>query len=223
VSAALTETATATVEVFFDFICPWCLIGRRNLETALRELSCTTWGSEISVAWRPYVLRPETPEAGEPFKAFYERRLGSPAAVAARQSQVRAAGRAAGVEFDFARIETLPNTFAAHHLVDHAARTAGPAAADALIERLFAAYFHEGENIGDRGFLARTAKAAGLDPLAWDAESRGGLAEARAALWRRTAREVGVTGVPHYVFGGSVSVAGAQPPDVLIEALRQGR
>jgi predicted DsbA family dithiol-disulfide isomerase len=212
-------TGAPAVEVFFDFICPWCLIGRRNLETALSAYSRSAPAGAASVVWRPHVLLPYTPEAGEPFDVFYLRRLGSRAAVAARQAQVREAGRAAGIEFDFGRLHTLPNTFAAHHLVDHAARTDGPEVADGLIERLFAGHFLEGGDIGERSFLARTAVAAGLDPHAWDAESRAALGEARAARWRKEARKARVNGVPFYVFHGKLALSGAHPPETLLDVL----
>lgn len=210
-----------TVEVWFDFICPWCLIGKRQLETALAAFAEEAPGVAEAVAWRPYILRPQTPAGGEPYGAFYENRLGGAAAVAARREQVRDAGRYAGVEFAFERIETLPNTFDAHELVDHTRRTAGETVAEALIERLFAAFFQEGQDIGDEGVLTRAATAVGADPQGWLAARDTHLSLARITDWARAAERARVSGVPFYLFNGRAALAGVETPAALLAALRK--
>ena len=213
-------TRSVTAEVWFDFICPWCLIGKRQLETALAAFAQEAPEAQVSVAWRPFVLRPQTPPEGEPYLQFYLSRLGGGARVAARQAQVREAGRAAGVEFAFERIETLPNTFDAHSLVDYARRAGGDAAAEALIERLFTAFFVEGSNIGDEDFLTWAARSAGVDPRGWVEERDAHLSLARITGWARAAERARVSSVPFYLFNGRSALAGAESPAALFAALR---
>lgn len=208
-----------SIEVWYDLICPWCLIGKRNLERALELFRHEAPQVKTQVAWRHYLLLPQVPAEGEPFQAFYEQRLGGPEAVAARRAQVREAGWASGVEFAFETIQRLPNTIAAHDLVDFAERTTGPAAAEALIERLFRAYFQEGVDIGDQDVLAAFAMDAGLDPEAWFAQgSMHDLLE-RLSVWARAADAARVAGVPYYLIDKRMPLSGAMPPETLLLAL----
>jgi predicted DsbA family dithiol-disulfide isomerase len=125
-----------------------------------------------------------------------------------------------GIPFDFDRIATQPNTLDAHRLI---AWVQVHADANPLVERLFRAYFLEGQNIGDRAVLAALAGEAGQDAAAARAflDSGAGIDEARAA--DRKAREMGIGGVPFFIFDGRVAVSGAQPPDVLVDAIGQAR
>jgi predicted DsbA family dithiol-disulfide isomerase len=202
------------IEVWFDLICPWCLIGRRHLLNATGRFSSLRPDVAVSVDWRPVPLLPDTPREGLPYQSFYERRLGGPAAVAARRAQVRVAARAADLEIAFDRIEVLPNTLAAHRLLECARRHGGPARQLALLDALFAGYFLQGENIGDRSVLERIAEARGLDAKALS-EWRDAREEAP-----RTA-PAGVPGVPFYVFNDRLTLSGAHPPQVLVEAMER--
>jgi predicted DsbA family dithiol-disulfide isomerase len=204
----LTSARRLRVEFYFDFVCPWCLIGKRNLEAAIAAVEARQPGLNVQIVWRSVELLPQTPVDGVSYEAFYLARLGSAQAVAQRRAQVRDAARRAGVELAFERIRVLPNTAAAHALLAHATDEVGEQNSDrqaALIERIFAAYFMEGEDIGDAATLSRIAGACGID----DATA------ARRA--RNTSARIG--GVPHFVFEGRYAVSGAQPPEVLVEAM----
>jgi predicted DsbA family dithiol-disulfide isomerase len=201
-----------TLDVFFDFVCPWCLIGKRHLAAALERFAALRPGTEVELRWRPHVLLPHTPPAGLPYQSFYLARLGSAEAVAARRAQVREAGRAAGIDFAFERIAVLPNTAAAHALVSRAGRH-DPAREAALIERLFCAYFLEGQDIGDAAVLARLARACGVDP-----ERLAG-ASAHGTPRPGDGSAVAPGGVPTFVFNGALALSGAQPPELLLQAL----
>ncbi|MFD1556881.1 DsbA family oxidoreductase [Paraburkholderia silviterrae] len=196
------------VEFYFDFVCPWCLIGKRNLEAAIAELKAREPRVNVQIVWRPVELLPHTPLGGVPYEAFYLARLGSAQAVAQRRAQVRQAARSAGVELAFERIRVFPNTAAAHELVARATHVAsercGGQQAE-LIERLFTAYFCEGEDIGDAVTLARIARAHGIGDA--------------APAPRMDGASVRVEGVPYFVFGGRYAVSGAQPPHVLLDAM----
>jgi len=202
-----------TLDVFFDFVCPWCLIGKRHLAAALERFARLRPEVDVELRWRSHVLLPHTPPGGLPYQSFYLARLGSAEAVAARRAQVRQAGRAAGLDFAFERIAVLPNTAAAHDLVARAAAHGTPAQHAALIERLFSAYFLEGEDIGDTAVLARQARACGLDP------ERLASADAHAAPRSAGEAEVALGGVPTFVFNEAFALSGAQLPEVLLQGL----
>ncbi|WP_321800418.1 DsbA family oxidoreductase [Caballeronia sp. J97] len=206
---------TVTIEVCFDFICPWCLIGKRNLEAALVRFGGLRPDVTVKVQWHSHQLLPDTPLDGMPYEAFYLNRLGSHEAVAARRAQVRRAGSEAGIEFAFERIETMPNTAAAHDLIAYAGRRGGDAQRVRLIERLFSAYFMDGENIGDRRVLERIGVECGLE--------RQGLADRLADSTRRAASashaDHRIGGVPHYTFNARYTLSGAHSPGAIVEAM----
>jgi len=197
------------IDVVSDAICPWCWIGRANLDRALAELG---WDAEVH--WHPYQLNPDMPAEGVARSEYRSRKFGSAARAAELDAQVTAAGAAAGVEFRFDRQARTPNTILAHRL----ARFAG-ARQDAMIERMFVAYFHEGQDIGDRAVLTALAAEIGLDAAnflaghEFDAEVR-----AEDANFRR----IGVNGVPSFALAGHILFSGAMPPDRMAAAFRQG-
>ena len=214
--------SSLSIEVSFDLICPWCLIGKRNLETAIEQLRAERADLAIEVEWRSVALIPDTPLAGVPYRDFYVARLGSPQAVAARQAQVRAAAEAAGLTLALTRIETFPNTLLAHRLVRFARQEAGAAAAAALIDQLFTRYFLRAEDIGDPQVVRQALQECGIaTPGPADAPLH------HALPWLPPLRDPqdpaphGGGGVPHFVFNASYAVSGAQPPALLLEAMRR--
>ena len=186
-----------TVSVHFDLICPWCYIGKRNLDIALARLSESHPDANVRVAWRSVQLLPETPKAGVDFRAFYEARLGSPEAVRA------------GVEIDFASIKVFPNTAMAHRLLDFASAFGNRLQQDTLLERLFAAYFNEGRDIGDFETLMTLCETSGLnarDARSWAARSDAPVND----VLRRPG-----SGVPLYQVNDRFAISGARDPEIL--------
>jgi predicted DsbA family dithiol-disulfide isomerase len=138
--------------------------------------------------------------------------------VAARRAQVRNAGKAAGIDFAFERINVLPNTAAAHELVAYAADHGTPAQHEKLIERMFTAFFIEGIDIRDLFMLERLALDCGLSGDGWRArlaDSRG----PRGQPIRLPQPHYRVDGVPFFVFDGSRALSGAASADVLLKAM----
>jgi predicted DsbA family dithiol-disulfide isomerase len=194
------------IEVWFDLICPWCLIGKRHLEQALAEFGRLHPDTAVELRWHSVQLLPDLPDEGVDVRAFYRQRLGGDVAVAARQAQVREAGQPAGLSFAFDRIKRMPNTLAAHGLVMDARAQKGAAAAEAVIEALFAAYFQRGIDIGDAEMLSCIAEQHQLQP----SEQAPQLPPAGT-----------ISGVPFYVFNGRYALSGAQPAQRLLEAMQQ--
>ena len=210
------------VDVVSDVVCPWCYIGKRRLEAAIAQWRESDPVLPIEVRWHPFQLNPDLPPEGVDRKAYLEAKFGSPDRVKQVYERVSAAGRSVGIPFDFDAIGRQPNTLEVHRLIAWAqSRPEGDA--DALVEGTFRANFLEGRYLGDHGELVKLAQAAGYDPddarafLASDA-----LKDVVAESDRR-AREMGIGGVPFFIFDGKTAVSGAHEPATLIEAMRKAR
>ena len=208
------------VDVVSDVVCPWCFIGKRKLDAALAELSEREPGLDVSVRWHPFELNPDLPGAGIPRTEYLERKWGSVARANENYARVNSVGERVGIAFRFDLIERQPNTFDAHRLIGWAQRQGD---ASALVERLFAAYFLEGRFVGDRGELARIAAHAGLAEEDARATLDSGALHDETAREAREALDVGVRGVPFYIFNGRIAVSGAQESATLLEAIAAAR
>ncbi|VVO19563.1 DsbA family oxidoreductase [Pseudomonas fluorescens] len=200
------------IDVFFDFICPWCLIGKRQLERALARLRSQQPDVEITLAWQGVQLLPQLPAQGEPFAEFYLKRLGSAETVRMRQAQVQQAAAAVGLSIDLSGIGKMPNTADAHRLLEHANSLGNTAQREVLLERLFAAYFHYGEDLGCRDTLMAIAASCGFDCTAvadcLQGDASPFVGNTRAA-----------SSVPCFHFDHRLAIAGAQPAEVLFGAM----
>ena len=204
----------ARLDVYSDVICPWCYVGKQNMQQALRTLQND--GLRFDVSWRSFQLNPDMPPEGVPRNEYRQAKFGSLERSRALDAQVAEAARAAGLEIRHDRMTRTPNTLDAHRLIRWAETNGGQ---DALVDRLFAAYFVEGRDIGAQDALAELAGEAGLDRaaaaalLASDEGRREVLAEDVAV------RQSGLSGVPTFVLDRHVLFSGAVPPDVFAEAL----
>ena len=202
------------VSLTSDFICPWCLIGERRLQAAVARLPQDV---AVEVRWLPFQLNPTMPKAGIDRRAYRTAKFGSWKHSQALDAGVAAAGRGDGIAFNHAAMLRTPNTWAAHRLMRLAARQGNPTR---LAERLFAGYFIEGHDLSDADQLAALAVEAGLPEAGVKAviaseeygdEVRALEAEGRAA---------GISGMPYFQIG-EIAVYGAQPVEVLLDALKQ--
>lgn len=201
-----------TIDVYVDLICPWCWIGKRHLDAAVRELSAMEPAVKVHVQWQSVQLLPDLPVQGLPFTDFYLKRLGSPQAVQMRQAQVQAAAHEAGLHFDFSNIPVMPNTAKAHRLLALAKEQCPVKQQTALLEELFRAHFVAGRDLGRSETLWDVAHSCGMDAQAALARMEGAAPPRRSNV---------PDGVPYFVFNGRASLSGAQPPQVLLNAMRQ--
>jgi len=175
----------------------------------------------VRVVWHPFQLNPELPTEGADRRQYLEQKFGGPERAAQIYARVITAGRNAGLAFDFDRIERQPNTRAAHALIEHAQRSADAAAADAVVERLFRAYFIDGRYVGDVDTLVTIATECGLDGDAARAAITDPARLEAVAAQDADARRQGISGVPFLIFNQRLALSGAQPPEVMLDALRQ--
>lgn len=211
-----------TVDVVSDVVCPWCFIGKRRLEAALAELREKEPSLPVHVRWHPFQLNPDLPPQGVERKAYLEAKFGGPARAAQVYERVRAAGRTADIDFDFDAIARQPNTLDVHRLIAWAqSRPEGDP--QALVEAVFRAYFLEGRYVGDPAELAAIAAAAGYDPADARAFLESDELREQVSESDARAREMGISGVPFFIFDGKTALSGAQEPATLLEAIAQAR
>ena len=206
--------ASLQVEVWSDVACPWCWVGKRRLEAALVDFP-----HEVQLHWRSFELDPNAPNELDPAIDYVERlakKYGrSRVDAQAMIDRMTAVGVGEGLEFRFDRARP-GNTFDAHRLLHLAAQEGVQAA---MKERLFRAYFNEGRSIADHDVLRELASEVGLPPER-TALVIGGTEFAEAVRGDEAlARRLGITGVPFFAIAGKYGVPGAQPVDVLREAL----
>lgn len=206
----------AVIDIVSDVVCPWCYIGKRRLEAAL-GLSDRPWPE---IRWHPFQLNPDIPPEGVDRRSYLEAKFGGPQRAREIYARVEAAGREVGIPFAFDRIERQPNTVDAHRLISWAQSIAAERV-DGLVEGLFIAYFTQGTNIGDVDQLARLAGEAGYDAVAALAHLRSDAGRAEIAAADGRSKEMGISGVPFFIFNRRIAVSGAQPPGILADALAQ--
>ena len=200
------------IEVYSDVVCPWCFIGERRLERALRERP----DLEARVRWRPFQLQPGMPEGGLSWSEFTRRKFGGEEDARAAFAHVAAAGEPDGVCFDFDRVASAPNTVDAHRLILFAA---GHGREWETADALFRVYFTEGKNLNDREQLVELSTGVGSDirEVRGYLAGEGGAAEVVAS--QEEADRLGIAGVPFYVFDGRYALSGAQPVEVFGRAI----
>jgi predicted DsbA family dithiol-disulfide isomerase len=205
------------IEVWADLVCPWCWLGWARLKKAL--LAAHDGEDELEVLFRSFELEPRAPkDMNIPTVELLAQKFGlNRAQIDAAHARLTTMGRADGIEFRFERTRTS-NTFESHQLV-HLART--HAKETATIDRLFSANFHDGVRIGERAELIRLGTELGLDEAeivaSFDSQQFGPAVRSDEVQ----ASELGISGVPFYVFEGELGVSGAQSVDVLLSALSQ--
>ena len=203
------------VEIWSDLVCPWCYLGKRRLEQALERFPER---DRVDVVWRSFELEPDAPATPEPRAEALIHRYGMTAEEAAqRDEHMTALAAEAGLEYR-PDLVLLGNTFDAHRVL-HAAAAAGLQAQ--AKERLLRAYFTEGRALAERDTLVELAAEAGLDPEAARAALEGGSHADEVRADEREAAQLGITGVPFFVLGRRYAVSGAQPSELLLQALER--
>ena len=221
VSDGARQTATSVgsrIDIVSDAICPWCYIGKRQLERAQALLAAE--GLRFSVHWNPFQLNPDMPKEGRDRMAYRALKFGS--VERARELDERVGAAAAGVGLHFRQDLMLrtPNTLDAHRLIWLAGKEA---VQDAVMEAVFAAYFIQGRDIGDSAVLVDCAAEAGMDRGSVADFLAGDVAAQEMLAADREAREADVNGVPAFFLDGYSLFSGAMPAETMAEALRKGQ
>ena len=200
------------LDIISDPICPWCYIGKANLDAALAQFP----DHPFTIEWHPFQLNPEMPAGGMDRKTYLETKFGGKAAAAKAYAPVVAHAEKAGLTINFEAMQVTPNTIDAHRLI----HWAGIEARQLLVvDLLFKAYFVEGRDIGSHEVLADIADIAEMDAalitrlLASDAD----IADIRAR--DAHSRDMGISAVPTFVVANQHAVPGAQPTDLWVKVI----
>ncbi|PYE86094.1 DsbA family oxidoreductase [Pseudoroseicyclus aestuarii] len=194
----------AKLDILSDPICPWCWIGKAQLDRALSARPLHPFVLE----WHPFQLFPDMPAGGMDREAFLAKRFGDAQAARAAEDQVVRAAEEAGLSYEPTRVKRLPNTLDAHRLI----HWAGIEMRQTLVvSALFRAHFTEGLDIGDAEVLVRIGTDAGLEPELL--RRLLSTEEDREAILTREAhsRKMGVQAVPTFIVAERHAVPGAQP------------
>lgn len=201
-----------SVDVISDVICPWCFIGKRRMEKAVAE-----HGGPVKVRWHPFQLNPTMSKEGISRRDYRIKKFGSWKRSLELDANIVATGKDEGIHFDFDRMERTPNTLDAHRLIWLADQVG---CQDAVVEALFLAYFTEGQDISQRQTIIDVVAEAGLDRGRAEVmlNSDAGMDAMRDA--GEQARQLRVDSVPFFVVNNEITLSGAQPPDVFLDAFR---
>ncbi len=195
------------LDIISDPICPWCYIGKANLDRALEAHP----EHPFTIEWHPFQLNPDMPEGGMDRRSYLEAKFGGKENAARVYGRIDEAAKQAGLSINWEGITKTPNTLNAHRLIHWAGIERRQSF---VVASLFKAYFVEGRDIGGTDVLVETAEACGLDGamtrtlLAGEAD----LDDIRAR--DAHSRKMGVTGVPTFILAGQHALSGAQPPEI---------
>lgn len=203
---------TVRVDVVSDVMCPWCYIGKKRLEIASNLLE----DIELDVHWLPFQLDGTLPKDGKPRAAYLSEKFGGKERAQIAYSQIEETGAAMDIPFAFDLIEYSSNTLDAHRLIHWAEEEE---LQNQMAERLFQAYFMEGQNIGDDDVLAALSGEIGMDDDEVLDKLHTNLAKDIVKGQIAESQKMGISGVPCFVLGQKYMVMGAQEPETLVEAI----
>lgn len=204
------------IEIWSDVICPFCYIGKRNFETALKDFDKK---EELEIIWKSFQLDPQMSDKPlESYVDYLVKNKGmSKEQVETMIENVTNSAKQVGLDYNFDQ-SILVNTAKAHQLIQFA-KTKG--LDDAIEEKLFSAFFTEGKNIADTETLIELGNSIGLEKQAIESALNDEQYKNLMDKDIQEARAIGVTGVPFFVFNRKYAVSGAQPPQAFLETLKK--
>ena len=204
------------IDIVSDVVCPWCIIGYKNLEQAIERLDGQV---DIKLRWHPFELNPDMGPEGQNLSEHIKEKYGlTPDQSAENRDRISMMGENVSFDIRFSSDSRIYNTFDAHRMLYWAGKEGKQTE---LKLALFRAYFQEGENPGDHGVIKRAAEEVGLSPEK-AAEILGSdmfAKEVRAE--EEEFRNAGISSVPTYVVNGKYAISGGHPPEVFEQALSE--
>jgi predicted DsbA family dithiol-disulfide isomerase len=213
-----------TIDIFSDVMCPWCIIGYKQLEKGLAQLEGEI---EAEVRWRPFELNPDMPPEGEEQAGHIQRKYGrTPEQATEGREQMRGIAERVGYSFAYSGPAPEPagmmwNTFLAHKLLAWTLDAAGAEAQTRLKRALFDAHFQQRRNISDPAVLLEVAELLGLDRAGAEAALADEALSRRVRQEEEAAWDMNISGVPAMLIQGKFLIPGAQEPEVYANALRR--
>ncbi len=212
----MTAPAPLQIDIVSDVVCPWCIIGFKQLERAIGMMGSRI---DVGVRWHPFQLAPYLPPEGQSIADYGRERYGAtPEQSAANRTRIQDAGKPLGIEFNYSSESRIYNTRRAHKLLAWAGETGGQTA---LRLALFRAYFTGQRNVSDEEVLLDAAEAAGLDrnaaKAALDDPRYDQIVDEELRHWDAQ----NITGVPAFIVNGKYMIPGAQDADTFVRVLEK--
>jgi predicted DsbA family dithiol-disulfide isomerase len=200
--------ARLSIEVVFDFVCPWCYLGVQRLAFLLARRQDLA----VELVWRPFLLNPDMPRQGMSRTDYMVRKFGAEDRARRLYASITEIAAAEGITFNFNNIRRTPSSVDAHRLIRHIAPLG---IANSLVQLIFRAHFIEGLDIGNQEILAAIAATQGLDTQVTLAFLASGEGTEFVHAENLHAHRLGINGVPCFLIDGDQAIAGAQEPEVL--------
>ncbi len=207
---------TLTIDVVSDVVCPWCYIGKRRLERALALLAVQHPDVDPVVQWHTFQLNPDLAPEGMARTDYVTNKFGDEAT--AIYERVTTVGKEVGIAFAFDKISRQPNTVVAHSLI---AVSEPGMQQDTMVEAMFKAYFLEGKDLTEACVLIDIAESAGMDPEVAEAHLQNSVLHSQTIDSDKAAREMGITGVPFFIFNRQVGLSGAHEAGTLLQGMEE--
>lgn len=203
------------IETVVDIVCPWCLVGKKNMLDAVRESSSEF---DIEIRFLPYQLDPTTPQEGVPRLEYLRKKFGSESRLQTAEGMVMKAAQASGAELHFDRIQMHINTFDCHRLIWWAGQQGRQLEA---VNALYDAYFVHGTDLSKTDHLVQVLGQAGFntEEVKNFLNSEAGTQEVESLL--EEMQNLGISGVPFFILNREAGISGAQPKEVFLQAFRQ--
>lgn len=205
------------IDIISDVMCPWCYIGKKRFEKALRQLDPAI---AVTIQWRPFQLDPTLPPEGKNRDTYLAEKFGGLDRAKALYRNIEEAGAMEGIPFRFDAIGVSPNTLDAHRLIRWA-QNAGEGVQARVVDRLFELYFLEGANIADHGVLLGVARECGMDASIVETLLASGADREAVEQEIALAQSMGVSGVPCFIIDNKYAVMGAQDPETIAGAISE--
>lgn len=204
--------------IYSDVVCPWCYIGKKRLESAIEAWKVQNPGDQIKVSWKPFELNPDLPESGENREEHMVRKFGSLDRVKMMTQRVTDIAKEDGLNFSDILGGHQPNTFLLHALIRRA-RNYGKEAE--LAEVFFRNFFSDGKNLSEDSVLEEALQEVGIPKTELETVRKDEALLSEIKTEEIEGRELGVTGVPFYVFNEKYAVSGAQPSDLFLQVFEK--
>ena len=205
-----------SIDIFSDVVCPWCYIGKRNLEKALKIIESNRDDLNISVNWRAFQLNPALPMGGVSRQEYTASKFGGKENAKAIYDRVRLAAKQVGLTLHFDDITVQPNSTKMHELIYASKKTA---LTDDLIEALFKAFFIDGRDLSRKENIRQIARDVGMsDEVIHDAVENDNYA-GQVSEDLKESQRLGISGVPFYVINAEIGLSGAQPPEIIAKTI----
>ena len=201
------------IKVISDTICPWCYIGKKQLEKAINKID----NIEFDISYKPFQLDPTMPTDGVDRKRYIDRKFGEDTAKEVG-NKIREAGKLVGIEFNYENIIKTPNTLNSHRILKWAEKESKQ---EEALELLFYSYFTEGRDIGNNEELVKIAKKLGLNPkkIEKDLDSDIDIKEIELEEW--SYRDLGIAGVPTYILEDNMIITGSQSSETFVNVFNK--